>query len=84
MIARAQETAVLVTTDRVLNEVRRRIEFGMKRPELLKVVDNLAAGILIVPLSALEPLLARSEKTLADAVASRNGSTRDDHVLALA
>jgi hypothetical protein len=32
----------------------------------------------------LEPLLAHAEDVLRDAVASRNGSTRDAHVLALA
>lgn len=40
--------------------------------------------LTIVPVAALEPLLARCEETLRDAVPSRNGSERDAHVLALA
>lgn len=80
----AQGASVLVTTDRVLQEVSRRLELGMKRPELLGLVDDLAAAITIVPVAALEPLLAGCEETLRDAVASRNGSVRDAHVLALA
>jgi PIN domain len=44
----------------------------------------LAAELTIVPVAALAPLLAGSEVALRDAVPSRNGSTRDAHVLALA
>lgn len=80
----AQQASVLVTTDRVLHEARRRLELGLKRPELLELVDDLAAAMTVVPVAALEPVLARCEETLRDAVASRNGSTRDAHVLALA
>ncbi len=80
----AQQASVLVTTDRVLHEARRRLELGLKRPELLTLIDDLAAAITVVPAAALEPILARCEATLRDAVASRNGSTRDAHVLALA
>ncbi len=56
----------------------------MKRPELLEVLDDLAATIIVVPVAALEPLQARCESSLKDAVASRNGSIKDAHVLALA
>jgi predicted nucleic acid-binding protein len=80
----AQRTSVLITTDRVLDEARRRLELGLKRPELLTLIDDLAAAITVVPIAALEPLLIQCEKALRDAVASRNGSTRDAHVLALA
>lgn len=83
-IIEAQRTKALVTTDRVIHEARRRIDLGLKRPELLDVLDDLASVITIVPTSSLEPLLADSEVTLREAVASRNGSTRDAHVLALA
>jgi predicted nucleic acid-binding protein len=79
-----QQEAVLVTTDRVVHEARRRVELGLKRPELLPLIDDLAASITIVPAAALEPIMARYEATLRDAVASRNGSIRDAHVLALA
>ncbi len=83
-IRRAGETADLVTTDRVLHEARRRIELGLKQPDLLELLDALAEAITVVPVAALEPLLASCEVTLRDAVASRNGSTADAHVLALA
>jgi len=83
-IMAAQQASVLVTTDRVLQEARRRLELGLKRPELLPLIDDLASAITIVPVAALEPILARCEETLRDAVASRNGSIRDAHVLALA
>lgn len=83
-ILAAARTAVLVTTDRVVHEARRRIELGLKRPELLDILDALTAEMTIVPVAALTPVLGRSEVTLRDAVASRNGSMRDAHVLALA
>jgi predicted nucleic acid-binding protein len=83
-ILEAARAATLVTTDRVVYEVRRRIELDLKRPELLPIVDALVAEITVVPVAALAPLLARSECALRDAVASRNGSDRDAHVLALA
>ncbi len=84
VLLEVQRAAVLVTTDRVVHEARRRMELGLKRPELLALLDDLAALFTIVPLAALEPLLAHSEVALRDAVSSRNGSTRDAHVLALA
>jgi predicted nucleic acid-binding protein len=80
----AARGAALVTTDRVVQEARRRIEFGLKRPDLLAIIDALAAELTIVPVAALAPILAGSEMVLRDAVPSRNGSTRDAHVLALA
>lgn len=80
----AAANAILVTTDRVVQEARRRIELGLKRPELLGALDDLADVLTIVPVAALEPVLARYEETLRDAVPSRNGSVRDAHVLALA
>jgi predicted nucleic acid-binding protein len=80
----AQQAAVLVTTDRVVQEARRRLELGLKRPELLPLIDDLAASITVVPAAALEPIMPRCEQTLRDAVASRNASIRDAHVLALA
>jgi predicted nucleic acid-binding protein len=76
--------ATLVTTDRVLAEARRRIELGLQRPELLPIIDGLANQMIVVPVAALAPLLSLAEVTLRDAVASRNGSTNDAHVLALA
>ncbi len=80
----AQDACVLVTTDRVVQEARRRVELGLKRAELLDLIDDLAGAITIVPVAALAPLQGRAEETLRDAVACRNGSARDAHVLALA
>jgi len=57
---------------------------GAGRPELVEIVDGLAEHITVVPVKALAFLLEASELTLREAVASRNGSTRDSHVLALA
>jgi predicted nucleic acid-binding protein len=80
----AANAAVLLTTDRAVHEARRRIERGMRRPELLSVLDALVEAIGVVPVAELEPLLAPAETALREAVASRNGSSKDAHVLALA
>ncbi len=80
----AAQAAVLVTTDRAVAETRRRIEFGLKRPELQPIVDALVAEMTIVPTAALSALLPQAEGALADAVTSRNGSISDAHLLALA
>lgn len=80
----AARSAALVTTDRAVIEARRRVELGMKRPELRPILDALVAEMTVVPLAALQENLARGEIALRDAVASRNGSTRDAHMLALA
>jgi predicted nucleic acid-binding protein len=80
----AARAGALVTTDRVVHEARRRIELGLKRPDLLVILDALVAEMTVVPVAALTPILIRSEIVLRDAVASRNGSIKDAHVLALA
>ena len=82
-IAVAARRAALVTTDRVVEETRRRIELGLNRPDLL-AVDKLISQMTIVPVTALASVLSTSELSLKEAVASRNGSVRDAHVLALA
>lgn len=74
----------LFTTERVVEEARRRIALGLKRPDLLDVLDDLLTLVAVVPMADIEPLLAASAVALRDAVASGNGSTRDAHVLALA
>jgi len=48
-VLEAARAAVLVTTDRVLHEACRRIELGLKRPDLLAIVDALAAEMTVVP-----------------------------------
>jgi predicted nucleic acid-binding protein len=84
VVSIAARAAALVTTDRVVHEARRRIELGLKRPNLLVILDALVAEMTVVPVAALTPILIRSEIVLRDAVASRNGSIKDAHVLALA
>lgn len=74
----------LVTTDRVVHEVRRRVALGLKQPELLVVIDGVLVDVTVVPVAELAAFIPNSEIVLRDAVASRNGSTRDAHVLALA
>jgi hypothetical protein len=51
---------------------------------LLPILDALVAKMTVVPVAALAALLPRAEIALRDAVASRNGSIADVHVLALA
>jgi predicted nucleic acid-binding protein len=80
----AARAANLVTTDRVVHEARQRIELGLKRPDLLVIIDALVAEMTVVPVAALSSVLTRGEIALRDAVASRNGSIRDAHVVALA
>lgn len=84
VILDAQRHSVLMTTDRVVEEARRRIALGAKRPDLVEIVDGLVAQITVVPVEILASLIEVGELTLRDAVASRNGSTRDAHFLALA
>ncbi len=80
----AARAAVLVTTDRAIAETRRRIDLGLKRPELQPIVDALVAEMTIVPVAALAEFLSEAAVALTDAVASRNGSNDDAHLLALA
>jgi len=83
-VLHAAAAAALVMSDRVVHEARRRIGLGLKRPDRLPLVDALVAEMTVVPVAALEPLLTQSESALRYAVPSRNGATRDAHVLALA
>ena len=83
-ILQAARAGMLVTTDRVVHEARRRIELGLKRPDLLVIIDALIDEMTVVPVAALASVLTQSEIVLRDAVASRNGSIEDAHVLALA
>src|SRR5689334_3367823 len=74
----------LGTTDRAVEEARRRIVLGLRRPELLELLDTILEEIAVVRVEMLQPWLADSATYLRDAVPSGNGSTRDAHVLALA
>jgi predicted nucleic acid-binding protein len=80
----AARAAVLTTTDRAIAETRRRIDLGLKRPELHPIIDALLAEMTVVPIAALSALLPQAAIALTDAVASRNGSVNDAHLLALA
>ncbi len=76
--------AALVTTERVVAESRRRIELGLKRADLLPILSELLEDVTVVRMDSLEPLVGDAVTALRLAPASRNGSTRDAHVLALA
>ena len=80
----AARTNFLVTTDRAVQEARRRIELGMKRPDLLAMVDRLMEMVTIIPAADFEASLPDGRTSLMEAVASRNGSIKDAHLLALA
>jgi hypothetical protein len=43
----AGQSAALVTTDRVVHEARRRIELGLRRQELLAIIDGLLAEMTV-------------------------------------
>jgi predicted nucleic acid-binding protein len=74
----------LVTPVRVLQEARRRIELGLKKPELLLVLDEIVSDISVVLERDTDGHIERAKMTLKDAAASQNGSVRDAHVLACA
>ena len=85
----AARSAALVTTDRAIAETRRRIDLGLKQPELQPIVDALVAEMTVVPVAALSALcrsdlMPQATIALTDAVASRNSSVNDAHLLALA
>ncbi len=75
---------MLITTDRAVEEARRRILLGMQRPELIEILDAIAAIMTVIPVRSLAPLIVEAERMLFQAPASGNGSIRDAHVLALA
>jgi predicted nucleic acid-binding protein len=81
---RVRTAHTLTTTERAVEEVRRRIELGLKQPELLRAADTLVAAMIVVPMSGLILIVPRARLCLRDAVQSQNGSTADAHILALA
>lgn len=84
VIRAAASTRILVTTDRAVQEAQRRIALGLKRPELLPVLAALVELIVVVPMNDYADSLPDCERMLKDGVNSRNGSTKDAHILALA
>lgn len=79
-IETAAKSRYLVTPVRALQEARRRIELGIKKPEYLRILDEIVADVTVVPDGHME----RAKLTLKDATASQNGSVRDAHILACA
>jgi hypothetical protein len=51
---------------------------------VLPVLYRIAETMIVVPLAGLTPRLSECEAALRDAVPSRNGTTGDAHLLALA
>lgn len=84
LIKKAAATRILITTERAIQEAKRRIELDLKRPDLLAMVDTLTESIAVIPTNDLEPDLPDCERALKEAVGSRNGSIKDAHLLALA
>jgi predicted nucleic acid-binding protein len=82
LVQMAGEQVSLITSDRALEEAARRVALGMRRPELLPALAALAAQIEVVPVA--RPTTALASHFLRDANQSRNGSTTDAHLLALA
>lgn len=75
----------LVTSARALEEVTRRIELGLKQPALLAKLPEMLAFIEVWPTTRLGQLsVIEAAISLKSAVASRNGSVNDAHLLALA
>jgi len=83
-IVEAGLTSVLVTTDRAVEETRRRLVLGLERTSLLPVMEALLDEMDVAASEGLGRLVADAEMALREAPASRNGSTRDAHLLALA
>lgn len=79
----AMRACRLVTTDRCVLEVSRRVELGLGRPELLAVLDGILEQLAVVPVATLGDDIRRAEIVLRDSVPSRTGSITDAHVLAL-
>ncbi len=83
-LVEAAQARTLITTNRAIEEASRRISLGMNRPDLRPILDGFAA-LVKAPVLAPTPLnLAEASDALRDAVPSRNGSTNDAHILALA
>jgi len=74
----------LLTTARAVEEAHRRIELGMRLPALIPVLDRIVEELAVAPTATYAPLIPAAEEALRDAVPSRNGTTRDAHILALA
>ena len=72
----------LLVTDTTVSETRRRLELGMKRPELVPLLFAAVDLMNFIPARQLDT--AAAALVLRDAVASRNGSALDAPILACA
>jgi predicted nucleic acid-binding protein len=81
LAAAAQKHHLLVTGE-VIAEAHRRIELGMKAPELIPALYAAAAVMTVIPAGTFDT--GDAESVLKDAVASRNGSIADAHILTCA
>jgi predicted nucleic acid-binding protein len=79
----AQRRCALITTDRAIAEAGRRIELGLKRPDMMDVLNEVAGQMTVVPLALLSGDIARAEEVLRDTAPNRSGSTTDAHLLVL-
>jgi predicted nucleic acid-binding protein len=84
VLSRVGRSAVLVTTDRAVEEAQRRIEFGLKRPDLIPLLHALVEELTVEPVAPLSDRLPLGQDMLRDATPARNGSTSDAHLLLLA
>lgn len=83
-IKSAADTRILITTERAIQEAKRRIALGLQRPDLVAMIDVLVETIAVISMTDFEAELPQSEQSLKEAVGSRNGSIKDAHILALA
>lgn len=84
-IARVAEQHELSTTQQMADEVQATIQQLLsQRPEAVELARSYLAQIAITPIESAETLATEAALVLRNAVASRNGSTSDAHLLALA
>ena len=72
----------LLVTDTTVSETQRRLELGMKRPELTPLLFAAVELMNFIPARQLDT--AGAALVLRDAVANRNGSAMDAPILACA
>jgi predicted nucleic acid-binding protein len=78
------ESVPLITTERAVAEAARRLVLGLRRPNLLAALASLVDQLEVVPGDDLEATIPVAAEFLRDANQSRNGSTTDAHIVALA
>ncbi|HEY1426969.1 MAG TPA: PIN domain-containing protein [Caulobacteraceae bacterium] len=84
VVQRVGASIALVASDRAIEEAARRVALGMRRPDLLAGLAELTAQLDVVPVANLTVAMTVAAQFLRDANQSRNGSTADAHIVALA